>query len=73
MILYSEHAEWLAKILALLNESPTSKDLYLDVQVREEATNLVVGRFSDEVAEDAWSYESVKYVGNYKPRHLRRQ
>lgn len=61
-IIYQEQADFIAGALRVLNklgpELPASSGYYLHVELHDEDGNRV-GRFSDEIASDAWAYEAV--------------
>lgn len=56
---YVEHLRYITAVTDALNTLPESDGLYIRVELREEGTDRVVGKWSDEVAPDCWSYEEV--------------
>jgi len=57
IVLFEEHAKYVANVLEALNKLPANDDFYLDIRLKDTA-GTTVGEFSDEVSPNAWSFRS---------------
>lgn len=55
---YIEQLRYVTAVTEMLNASklPEEKDFYIKVQLVESGAHEVVGEWSDEIADDCWSY-----------------
>lgn len=56
---FESEIAYIAAVTKMLNstELPENDNMYIHVELRDSAGHTVVGRWSDEIAPDAWYYE----------------
>lgn len=55
---FQEHLEYIAAVTKALNALPETKDFYVHVELREGGSHETAGKWSDEIAADAWYFEA---------------
>lgn len=55
---FHEHLKLIASVTEMLNNLPSNNDFYVHVELREEGSHDVVGKWSDEIGPDAWYFEA---------------
>lgn len=59
-MLYQQNLEYVLAVTKMLNETELPEDgsSYIHVELREMDTHVKLGEWSDEIASDAWAFDS---------------